>query len=53
VDLLIEHAAQAGRVEPEPRRLWPHVRSQVKRGVGMKIGMAVEAGDTHTPAAGA
>src|SRR3954447_2093337 len=44
MDLLIEHAAQAGGVEPETCGLRTNVRGQVKGRIGVEIGMAVEAG---------
>ena len=47
VDLLVEHAAQAGRVEPEARRLRPHVGRQMEGGVGVEVRVAVEAGDAQ------
>ena len=47
VDLLVEHAAQAGGVEPEAGRLRTDVRSQVEGAVGVEIRVAVEAGDAQ------
>src|SRR3954451_1605512 len=44
MDLLVEQAAQAGRVQAEPGRLRPHVRSEVEGGIGVEVGMAIEAG---------
>src|SRR3954468_4414233 len=44
MDLLIEHAAQAGGVEPEARGLWTNIRGLVKGSIGVEIGVAVEAG---------
>src|SRR3954471_1919253 len=44
MDLLIEHAAQAGGVEPEARGLRTNIRGQVEGSIGVEIGMAVEAG---------
>src|SRR3954452_9074054 len=44
MDLLIEHAAQAGGVEPEARGLRANIRGQVEGSIGVEIGMAIEAG---------
>jgi hypothetical protein len=44
VYLLVEHSPQRGAVQPETRGLWPHVGSQMERGIRMKILVAVEAG---------
>src|SRR4051794_38991022 len=43
MDLLIEHATQAGGVEPEARGLRANVRGQVEGSIGVEIGVAVEA----------
>jgi len=38
------HPAQAGRVDPAPELLRPDVADEVERGVGVAVGVAVEAG---------
>src|SRR3954447_24972579 len=48
MDLLVEHAAQARRVEPEACGLWANIRSQVECSIGVEIGVAVEAGHAKT-----
>jgi hypothetical protein len=47
VDLLIEHATQTHRVNPEARGLRAIVRVQVEGGVGVAVRMAIEAGDAQ------
>jgi hypothetical protein len=37
VNLLVEQAAQAHRVEPKPRRLRPHIWRLVESRVGMEV----------------
>jgi hypothetical protein len=51
VDLLVEHAAQARRVEAEARRLRAHVGREVERCVGVEVGVAVEAGHAQARSA--
>src|SRR5205823_6165909 len=43
------HAAQRGRIDPTPELLRPDVAHQVRSGVGMPVGVTVEA---HHAAAG-
>ena len=47
VDLLVEHAAQAHRVEPEAIRLRPDIRRQMEGRIGVEIGVAVETSDAQ------
>ena len=47
MDLLIEQAAKADRVQAEARRLRADIGRLVKGGVGMEIGVAVETGDAE------
>src|SRR3954447_6453054 len=44
MDLLIEHATQAGGIESEARGLRANIRGQVEGSIGVEIGMAIEAG---------
>ena len=52
VDLLVEHAAQAGRVEPEPPLLRADVRAEVELAGRVAVHVAVEARHAHAAAAG-
>ena len=45
VNLLVEHTAEAGGVKPEALRLGTNIGCQVKRSVGVKIGVTIQAGD--------
>ena len=51
--MLDVHAAQARRIDPVAERLRPGVAGEVRGGVGMTIGVAVEAGDPAARADGA
>ena len=52
VDLLVEHAAQAVGVEPEPPLLRADVRAEVELAGRVAVDVAVEAGHAHAAAAG-
>jgi hypothetical protein len=41
VDLLVEHTAQAGGIKPEALRLGTNIGCQVKRSVGVEIGVTI------------
>jgi hypothetical protein len=47
VEALVEHAAQAYRVDPEARRLRAIVRVQVEGAIGVTVDVAIEAGDAE------
>src|SRR3982751_3250706 len=44
MDLLVEQATQADRVNAETSILRPCIRIQVKGGIGVEVGMAIKAG---------
>src|SRR3954452_8800318 len=48
VDLLVEDAAQARRIEAKAPILWANVRTQVKLSRGVPVGMAIKAGASQT-----
>src|SRR5690606_7617959 len=48
VDLLIEHATQTGRVQPESHCLRSQVRRQVESRIAVEVGVTVEAGNSST-----
>src|SRR3954466_14630305 len=52
VDLLVEDAAKARRIEAKAPILWADVRTQVKLSRGVPVDMAIKAGDPKTDAVG-
>jgi hypothetical protein len=47
VDLLVVHASQADRIQPQTGDMGPCVRVEVKGCVGVTVGMAVETADSE------
>ena len=47
MDLLVEHAAQAGRVDAKPDRLHPAIGIEVQGSLGMAVNVILSAGHTR------